>query len=226
MKRITTTTARKPTQRAFDDWRTTCAARSGENSMFRACGGDVNRSTGAGSDGSRGTGSRSSVSAPGSPALPGSSGPPGSIGPPDGRSSLIGYPRLRRDAWRSRRSPASDAARRRTRRDEAWLAERDREWPERDLAGVDGQHPGAVDRDREAVHAPRRRPERRAIRLLAETVVARAMARTLEPEVLQAWVRLAAEVRATLVQRPHVEGLTVAGRALAGDEPLLARVAQ
>ena len=32
-------TARKPTQRAFDDWRTICAARSGVSSRVRAAGG-------------------------------------------------------------------------------------------------------------------------------------------------------------------------------------------
>ena len=54
------TVARKPTQRAFDDWRTTCAARSGESSTARIEGGDVNRSTGATSAGGRVAGSRCS----------------------------------------------------------------------------------------------------------------------------------------------------------------------
>ena len=51
-------TPRKPTHRAFDDWRTTCAARSGLSSTARVDGGEVNRSTGAGSTGGRGTGRR------------------------------------------------------------------------------------------------------------------------------------------------------------------------
>src|SRR5262245_45556543 len=221
MNRITTTTARKPTHRAFEDWRTTWAARSGENSMLRACGGEVNRSTGAGSEGSRGTGSRSSVSGPGSPARPGSSGPPGSMGRPDGRSSLIGCPVAGRAIRRSRSPRASDASGRRSRRDEARLAQGDRQWPEGDLAGIDRQHAGVVDGDREPVHAPRRGPECRAVRLLAEPVVPRAVARTFEPEVLEAWVGLAPEMRTTLVQRPDVECLAIPGHVLARDEALL-----
>src|SRR3954453_7098912 len=39
MNRMTTTTARNPTQRAFDDWRTTWAARSGDSSTERGAGG-------------------------------------------------------------------------------------------------------------------------------------------------------------------------------------------
>src|SRR4051812_10060523 len=132
MNRITMTTPRKPTQRAFDDWRTTCAARSGVSSTARTDGGDVNRSTGATSAGGRGTGRRSSGSRPG--------------------VSLTGL--LGR---RIGRGGSSDAARRRTRRDQAGLAEGDGQRPEGDLAGIDGQYAGAVDVDREAVHAPRRR---------------------------------------------------------------------
>ena len=114
------TTPRKPTQRAFDDWRTTCAARSGVSSTARTDGGEVNRSTGATSAGGRGTGRRSSGSRPGVSV----------IGPLAGR---IG------------RGRSSDAAGRRARRDQAGLAERDRQRPERDLAGVDGQDARAVD---------------------------------------------------------------------------------
>ena len=110
---------------------------------------------------------------------------------------------------------ASDASGRRPRRDQAGLAERHRQWPEGDLAGVDRQHAGAIDRDREAVHATRGGPERGPVRLDPEPVVARPVARALEPEVLEARVRLAAEVRAALVQRPDVERLAVAGRVLA-----------
>ena len=62
--------------------------------------------------------------------------------------------------------------------------------------------------------------------LMPEPVVARAVARALEPEVLEARVRLAAEVRAALVERPDVERRAVAGRVLAGEEPLLAGVEQ
>ncbi len=65
-----TITARKPTQRALADWRTTWAARSGVNSSLRTDGGDVNRSAGARSSGgriagSRPSGARSSGSRPG-----------------------------------------------------------------------------------------------------------------------------------------------------------------
>ena len=70
----------------------------------------------------------------------------------------------------------------------------------------------------------RRRAELRAVGLDAETVVARAVAGTLQPEVLHARVRLAAQVRAALVQRPDVEGRAVTGGVLAGEEPLLGRV--
>src|SRR6476659_5980470 len=134
MNRITTTTVRKPTQRAFEDWRTTWAARSGLSSTLRVAGGDENRSTGAGSVGGRGTGSRCSGSPSGVSV----------IGPLGGRNGTIG---------------SSDAARRCARRDEARLAEGDRQRAERDLARVDRERAGGVDRDREAVHAPRRGPE-------------------------------------------------------------------
>src|SRR3954453_2843111 len=201
MNRITTTTARKPTHRAFEDWRTTCAARSGDSSTERVAGGEVKRSTGAVSTGARGT-----------PARASSSGPE----PFSGVSVIEPGPS----------GATSDASRRRTRRDESRLAERDRQWSEGDLAGVDGQHARRVDGDREAVHAARRGPELRAIGLDPEAVVARAVTRTLEPEVLEAWVRLAAEMWAALVQGPHVERLAVAGRVLARAEPLLSGVVQ
>ena len=177
------TTARKPTQRAFDDWRTTCAARSGVSSTLRVCGGAAEAF-----DWCR---------------LGGRSGD---------REALLGLepglvahrsPRSKSGRGRS----ASDASGRRARRDQAGLAERDRQWSERDLAGVDRQRARPIDRDREAVHAPRRRAELGAVGLDPEPVVARAVARAFEPEVLEARVRLAAEVRAALVQRPDVEGL-------------------
>ena len=65
-----------------------------------------------------------------------------------------------------------------------------------------------------------------AVRLDPEPVVARPVARALQPEVLQARVRLAAEVRAALVERADVERRAVAGRVLAGQEALLAGVDQ
>src|SRR6185436_21186810 len=104
----------------------------------------------------------------------------------------------------------SDAAGGCERRDQARLTERDRQRAEGDLAGVDGQRAVAVDGDAEPVHAAWRGPERRTVGLDAQPVVARAMARTLQPEVLQARVGLAAQVRAALVERPDVEGRAVA----------------
>src|SRR6478609_8880290 len=206
MNRITTTTPRKPTQRALDDWRTTWAALSGVSSTARTDGADVNRSTGATSAGGRGTGSRSSGSSP-SGSRPGVSlteSLDGGIG--SGRSS--------------------DAARRSAWRDQAGLAEGDGERSERDLAGIDGQHTRAVDSDREAIHPARCGAVCGAVGLDPEAVVARAVARALEPEVLEARVRLAAEVRAALVESAHVESRAVARRVLARQEPLLARVVQ
>src|SRR3954451_13856792 len=151
MNRMTTTTARKPTERAFDDWRTTWAARSGDSSTERVAGGEVKRSTGAVSTGGAGAGRRCPAS---------SSGPQPFSGVPVIEPGPSGA--------------TSDASRRRTRRDESRLAERDRQWAERDLAGVDGQHARGVDRDRETVHPARRRPELRAIGLDPEPVVPRA----------------------------------------------------
>src|SRR5213075_2393886 len=119
MNRITTTTARKPTHRAFDDERTTWAARSGGKSTLRIAGGEVKRSTGAGSAGSRGTGRRCS-------------------GPRSG-VSLIGLPGAaagRRACGDAQSRRASDAPGRRARGDQARLTERDGQWTERDLAGV------------------------------------------------------------------------------------------
>src|SRR6187401_3014645 len=201
MNRITTTTPRKPTQRAFDDWRTTWAARSGVSSTARTDGGDENRSTGATSAGGRGTGSLSSGSRPG--------------------VSLTEPLGVRIGGGRS-----SDAARRGARRDQTGLAEGDGQRAERDLAGVDGQNAGAVDGDREAIHSARRGAELSAVGLDPEPVVARAVARALEPEVLEARVRLASEVRAALVEGADVESGAVARRVLAGEEPLLAGVVQ
>src|SRR5438046_7751493 len=114
MNSETTTTARKPTQRAFEDDRTTCAARSGVSSTDRVDGGEVKRSTGAGSTGGRGTGRRCSGSSPGVSLI-----------------ALLG------GAIGSR---PSDAPGRRPGRDEPGLTERHGQRPEGDLAGVDGQH--------------------------------------------------------------------------------------
>src|SRR4029079_5034356 len=138
MNRITNTTPRKPTQRAFEDWRTTWAARSGVSSTARTDGAAVNRSTGATSAGGRGTGSRSSGSRPDSSLTE------ALVGGVDGRSS--------------------DAARRGARRDQTGLAERDGQRSEGDLAGVDGQHAGAVDGDRESIHPARGGAVRGAVR--------------------------------------------------------------
>src|SRR5262245_3885275 len=186
MNRITTITPRKPTQRAFDDWRTTCAARSGVSSTERVEGGDVKRSTGAGSTGGRGTGRRCSGSRSG--------------------GSLIGLLGTRRS-----RCGTSDAPRWRAGRDQTGLAELDRHGSEGDLARVDRQHARGVNLDREPVHAARCRPKRRAVRLGPETVVPGSVAGTFEPEVLETWVRLATEMRTALVERPDVEGGAVPG---------------
>src|SRR5688572_30279642 len=147
---MTITVARKPTHRAFDDCLTTWAARSGVSSNLRRAGGAVKRSTGAGVTGGRVAGRRCSGS-----SLSGSSPGVSVIGllEPFGRSS------------------ASDATGRRSRRDDARLAQGDGERPEGDLARVDGQDTLTIDRDREAVHAPRRRSVLGAIGLDPETVV-------------------------------------------------------
>src|SRR4029078_168494 len=107
---------------------------------------------------------------------------------------------------------SSDAACGGPRRDDAGLAQRDRERAQRDLAGVDLQHAIARDGRREAVHAPRGRPVLGAGGLDPEAVVARPVAGALEPEVLDARVGPAAEVRAALVERPDVEGPGVVRR--------------
>ena len=58
-------TARKPTQRAFADWRTILAARSGVRSLRWADGGAEKRSAGTGADVGTGAGRRSSGGRPG-----------------------------------------------------------------------------------------------------------------------------------------------------------------
>src|SRR5215204_2809559 len=199
MNRTTTTTPRKPTQRAFDDWRTTWAARSGVSSTARTDGGDVKRSTGATSAGGRGTGNRSSGSRPGVSVT----------GPLAGRCG---------------RRSSSDAAGRGPWRDQPRLTESDRQRAERDLAGIDREHARAVHADRETIHPPRRRAELGAVGLDPDAVITGAVTRTFEPEVLDTRVRLAPEMRASLVEGPHVEGGAVSRVVLAGDEPLLSRV--
>src|SRR6478609_6514014 len=57
VKTTTTSVARKPIQRALEDWRTICAARSGLSEVLCVLGGAVKRSAGATSIGGRGTGS-------------------------------------------------------------------------------------------------------------------------------------------------------------------------
>ena len=96
----------------------------------------------------------------------------------------------------------------------------------RDLAGIDGEDPVVVDDRREAVHPARRGAVLGAGRLDAEPVVARPVAGAFHPVVLDAGVRLAAEVRAALVERANVERGPVAGLVVAGDELLAARVDQ
>src|ERR1035437_749137 len=191
----TNSTARKPTQRAFELWRTIDAARSGVRASWWADGGAENRSTGAGVLSGRVAGSRSS-----------GPGPDGSL-----MHLLEGGDR-----------PRSQTTGRRRWRDQAGLAERDGRRPEGDLEGVDRHRAAAVDDHREAVHAPGRRAVLGAEGLDPQPVVARAMAGAFEPEVLEARVRLAAQVGTALVERPDVDVRSVTGRVRAGHE-LLAR---
>src|SRR3954470_3655400 len=196
MNRLVMVTARKPIQRAFADWRTIRPVRSGVRSLRCADGAAEKRSAGTGADAGRGAGSRSWASSRG----------PG--------SSVIGY----LGGWRSD-APGGGA-----RRDDPRLAHGDRERAEGDLAGVDRERAVGVDGDAEAVHRPRRRPVLRSGGLLAQPVVAGPVTRALEPEVLDARVGLAAEVRAALVEGPHVGRVPVAVLVVVGDVPLLRRV--
>ena len=61
----TMVTARKPTHRAFADWRTIRPVRSGVRSLRWAAGGAEKRSAGTGADDGRGAGRRSSGGRPG-----------------------------------------------------------------------------------------------------------------------------------------------------------------
>src|ERR1700690_917884 len=125
-KTTTNSTARKPTQRAFELWRTIAAARSGVRASWWADGGAENRSTGAGVLSGRVAGSRSS-----------GPGPDGSL-----IDRLEGGDRTR-----------SETTSRRQRRDQARLTERDGQRSQGDLEGVDRQRAAAVDRNGEAIHA-------------------------------------------------------------------------
>src|SRR5688572_17637975 len=89
------------------------------------------------------------------------------------------------------RRRGSDASGRRPRRNDPRLAQRDRQRTERDLAGVERQDTFGVDALGEAVHAARRGAELRTGGLDAEPVVARAVARALQPEIADARIRLA-----------------------------------
>src|SRR5512134_2816894 len=98
-------------------------------------------------------------------------------------------------------APSLGAAARDAWRDHPGLAERLRHGATDHLARVDRQHAALVDLDREAVHATRRRPVLLAGDLGPEPVIARLVAGAVQPEVLDARVRAAAQVRTDLRQR-------------------------
>ena len=136
--------------------------------------------------------------------------------------------RVQPEQRRRRRAAATDAARSSAAaaRDERRL---DPGWPSaigsgpsvtRDVSIV--STPSRVDLDREPVHRAVGRPVLRASRLDPHAVVARLVARAVEPEVLDARVRPAAQVRADLRQGPDVERGAVAGR-VAARGPAAAR---
>src|SRR5207244_615041 len=201
---------------------TISAARSGESSKLWAVGGAVKRSGGAISAAGRGTGrGRSRGTPPGPGGVTSSGGRGTGVRPGSSVIELLGVVSGRRCSPRG-----LQATRRRLGRDDARLAERYRQGPQRDLARIEGEHSVLVHRTREAVHAPRCRSVLRAQRLDAKPVIARAVAGAFEPEVLQARVRLAAEMRAALVQGPHVDRSALAALVLAGQELLATRVDQ
>src|SRR3954471_8162774 len=144
MNRLVIVTARKPIHRAFADWRTIRPDRSGVRSLRCADGAAVKRSAGTGADAGRGAGRRSWAS---------------SRGP--GWSVIVLLGRAVSDA------PGGGA-----RRDDAGLADGDRERAQRDLAGVDDEGAVVLDAVPSPVHRPGRRTVRRAGGLLAEAVVA------------------------------------------------------
>src|SRR5258707_2590389 len=195
--RATIETPRTATQRALPDCRTIFAARSGVRPPVAwIWAGAVNRSAFAGTRSDGGRGTGRRCSGERSDPWPG---------------------------WSVIRSDAADGT---LGRDDAGLADGHGQRPEGDLRRVEGQDAPGIDARREAIHAPGRGPVLRPLGLDPEPVVARAVARAFHPEVLQARVRLAAQVRAALVQRPDVEGDPVAGLVLALHELLSARVVQ
>src|SRR4051812_15223092 len=196
MNRLVIVTARKPIQRAFADWRTIRPVRSGVRSLRCADGAAEKRSAGTGADAGRGAGSRSWASSRG----------PG--------SSVIGD----LGGWRAD-APGGGGG-----RGDSRLAPRDGGRGGGGLAGVGWERGGGGDGDAEAVHGARRRPVLRSGGLLTQAVVAGPVTRALEPEVLDARVGLAAEVRAALVEGPHVGRVPVAVLVVVGDVPLLRRV--
>src|SRR5215203_1264712 len=122
-------TARNPAQRAFADWRTILAARSGVRSFRCADGGAAKRSAGTGADDGRGAGRRSSGGRPGWSVI-----------------GLLG-------GQAGGRRTGSDAAGGRAWRDDPGLPDGDGQRAQRELAGVDGEDPVGVDLHAEAVHA-------------------------------------------------------------------------
>src|SRR3990172_6126193 len=195
--------AHRPTLRALALWRTIWAARSSVSPTVWAVSGAVKRSM-LGGTASRRASSRP-VDARGSPGPEISGGVACSPGPPGWVGSVID-PRGRLEAQGAGG------------RDQARLAEVDRQRPQGQAGGVHEEDPLRVDLDRPAIHAPRRRAELRD--LDPQAVVARAVAGALEPLAAVAEVRLAAEVRAALVERAHVR----LGARPVGPRPVALRI--
>ena len=107
-------------------------------------------------------------------------------------------------------SMPSDASARDQRRDQARLPERDGQRSEGDPPRVDEQYAGRVHLDRIPIQPARCRPEELTRGLDPEAVVPRLVAGAVEPEVLDARVRAAAQVRAALRHRADVEGRALA----------------
>ena len=108
-------------------------------------------------------------------------------------------------------APSLGAAAHDARRDHPGFTQRLRRRAADHLARVDRQHTALVDLDREAVHAARRRPVLFARDLGPEPIVARLVAGAVQPEVLDARVRAAAQVRTDLRQGADIERAAVAG---------------
>src|SRR5262245_13209227 len=138
MNRLTKTTVRKPTQRAAADWRTIPAERAGVSPAVARTGGGAVKRSAVSCDGGTVAGSRSSGVVPSSKPFAVSSGTGAGV---FGVSSVI--------------EPSSDAAGGGPRRDDAGLADRNRQRAERDLPRVEREHAAAVHAGREAIHAPR-----------------------------------------------------------------------